>query len=176
MFIFHIYISLLWWHISANAKPIENLVQRYNTRAHHFKKHTSILGNAVPAVSNVVRAVWKCFVFFEMVCACFVMLCQFFFWFCVCTNMPPYSTVSIVLQVGAYAQVFLIFHYAVLVTPHRVYMHVQGRDPSQSSCTLHARRRRKVTKKWLRHALNLLLLPVIPFSFIVGHVWTIFVT
>ena len=44
------------------------------------------------------------FVFFEMVCSCFVMLYPFSFRFCVCTNMPPYlSEHESVLAVNKHA-------------------------------------------------------------------------
>ena len=37
-------------------------------------------------------------VFFEVVCVCFVLLYQFFFWFFVCPNVPPYQDINLVLQ------------------------------------------------------------------------------
>ena len=60
-------------------------------------------------ISKNIKALWEmlylpfemlygqsknAFVFFEMVCACFVMLYPFFFWFCVCTNLPRYFQIA----------------------------------------------------------------------------------
>ena len=60
--------------------------------AHTISKNTKTFSDCAYNISNGRYSISQnAFMLFEMVCAYFVMLYPFFFWFCVCTDMPPYS-------------------------------------------------------------------------------------
>ena len=65
------------WHIRANEKPKEKLVQHYKTHGHHFEKHKSIFRLHVQHFKRQVQHFPKC-------CTCRVEMLLCFFECCEC--------------------------------------------------------------------------------------------
>ena len=78
--------SRVRWHISANAKPKEKLVQHYKTRAHHSKKHKSIFRLHVQHFKRQVQHFPKC------TCRVQMLLC--FLKWCACVSTDAMHSIS----------------------------------------------------------------------------------
>ena len=66
----------LRWHISANEKPKEKLVQHYKTHAHHFEKHKSIFRLHVQHFKRQVQHFPKCCMCRVQMLLCFLKCCE----------------------------------------------------------------------------------------------------
>ena len=70
---------LLQWHISANTKPKEKLIQHYKTHAHHFEKHKSIFRLHVQHFKQQVQHFPTC-------CTCHFQRLLCFLKWCACVS------------------------------------------------------------------------------------------